>query len=650
MLIGRSTCAFVFFTSTAFLTPEIAPGVPPRPILDSIVADSTPPALPVPYPARQTGATEAFAQIVEAQTLNANPVFDAFNVTMLSQVTPQSFSTNATCTVSATNVCANDIWGYVSPGGREYAILGLRTGTGFVDVTDPVNPVVVGAISDSNSIWSDMRTYGHYAYNVNESGGGLQVIELANIDPPTRQVSLVRSVTQSGLSKAHTLAVNTDSGYLYLCGSNLAGGRLVALSLADPSNPVIAGQALQAGYVHAAQVVSYTSGPYAGREIAFSFCGSQGLRIVDVTSKSNMFTMGSLVYPNTSYTHQGWLTEDRRYVLINDELDELNDPDVDTTTTYVIDVQNLSSPQFVTTFTNGQTAIDHNLMVRGDFVYEANYTTGLRIYNIADVNTAFEAGYFDTYPFNNGMDFNGAWGVYAHLPSGNILVADMQGGLFVLDPSAAIAPPCQPADAPLIGPDTRPRNRYLAVAPSNAGRQTALRLKLSDLPPPFESFESTYMWVDTPQDIVDTVNPVSTVKRSRLTCEAVYADWGSMGSIVIAADEIVPGGVYDVQQILLGCDQGIEASYSAAASIAASARWGDLVGADEGSPPDGDTNFVDISAVVDKFKQAAGAPGIDLADLQPSEPDGVVDFSDISADVDAFKGVGYPLAGPTGCP
>jgi choice-of-anchor B domain-containing protein len=504
-----------------------------------------------------------------------------------------------------------------------------------------------------------MRTYSHYAYNVNQSGGGLQVIELANIDPPTRQVSLVRSVTPSGLSWAHTLAVNTDSGYLYLCGSNLAGGRLVALSLADPSNPVFAGQALQPGYAHAAQVVSYTSGSYAGREIAFCYSGSLGLRILDVTDKSNMFTMATLAYPYTHYCHQGWLTSDQRYVLIDDELDERDDPAINTTRTIVVNVENLSAPYYVTSFTNGQTSIDHNLMIRTydspttelrSFVFEANYTTGLRIYNVTDVTNASEVGYFDTYSYNNSQSFNGAWGVYALLPNGNILVADMQSGLFVLDPSVAVADPCQPATAPLIKPNTTPRNRYLAVAPGNAGIQTALRVKLVDLPPPFESFESTYMWVDTPQDIVDTIDPVTTVKRSRLTCGPVYADWGSMGSVLIADDEIVPGGLYEVQQISLLCDRSMEANYSAPADAASSAKWGDMVGGDASDPPDGDTNFSDISAMVDKFKNETGAVRIDIADLQPGEPDGVIDFDDISADVDAYKGYSYPFSGPVGCP
>src|SRR3989304_1686625 len=198
------------------------------------------------------------ASVVGSTEGGAAGSFDALNVTLMSQVTPQQFSTNATCFANATNVCANDVWASVSPSGREYAILGLRVGTGFVDVTNPWNPVVVGAISDAGSIWSDMKTYGHYAYNVNESGGGMQIIDLSQIDPPTRTVTLIGALTQSNLRTSHTMAVNTDSGYAYLCGSNLGGGRLVAVSLANPAAPVIAGQGLEPVYVHAAQVVSYT--------------------------------------------------------------------------------------------------------------------------------------------------------------------------------------------------------------------------------------------------------------------------------------------------------------------------------------------------------------------------------------------------------
>lgn len=624
--------------------------IPPKSVFDRIPKSSGESMVAVPQ-------IPGDSQMMQGTSLG----FDVLNMVVRSRITAQSFSTNTTCTVSSSNVCANDVWGYVSPSGREYGILGLRVGTGVVDVTDPDAPVVVGAISDANSIWSDMKTYQQYMYNANESGGGLQVISMADVDPPTRQISLVRSITQSGLQTSHTLALNEESGYLYLCGSNLNGGRLVALSLADPSFPVISGQWSQAAggsYVHAAQIVSYTTGPYAGREIAFCYCGSQGLKIVDVTNKANMFMMGSLIYPNTSYCHQGWLTADRRHVLINDELDEQNLPNVNTTTTYVVNVENLSSPQFVTTFTNGQPTIDHNLMIRNyntptglqSFAFEANYTSGLRVYDINDLNNAFEVGYVDSYSFNNGMSFNGAWGVYSLLPSGMILLADMQAGLLVIDPAQAVPDDCAPTSAPQAEPLVFPKNRYLAVTPSNAGVQTAMRIKMVDLPPPFESFEGTTMWVDRPDNVVDTNLPLVTLKRCRLSCDPVYHDWGGEGSIMISDHEIVPGGAYEIQQVGTGCDLGIEVNYSTALSIATSGRWGDLIGQGSNDPPDNDTNFIDISGLVDKFRNAPSAPGVGLADLSPSETDGMVNFTDISLGVDAFRGNTYPFSGPIGCP
>lgn len=584
--------------------------------------------------------------------------FDVHNMIVRSRVTPQSFSTNSTCTVSATNVCANDIWGYVSPSGREYAILGLRVGTGVVDITDPDAPVVVGAITDNNSIWSDVRTYGHYLYNCNESGGGLQVISLEHVDPPTRQISLVRSITQNGLQTSHTLAINEESGYLYLCGSNIGGGRLVAMRLSDPSNPTIVGQALQAGYVHAAQVVSYTSGPYAGREIAFCYCGSQGLRIIDVTDKGNMFTMGSLIYPNTTYAHQGWLTADRRHVLVNDELDEVNLPNVNTTTTYVINVENLSSPQFVTTFTSGLGTVDHNLMIRNyntseglrSFVFEANYTSGLRVFDINNLNNVFEVGWVDTYPANNGFSMNGAWGVYSLLPSGMILVSDMQAGLVVVDPSLVVPEDCVVPAAPQPEANPFPRNRYVAITPSSPGQQTAIRVVLADLPPMFESLIGSEMWLDVPQTVVDTQSPFTTIKRSRLSCDPVYHDWGAEGTVLVADREIVSGGLYQFQQIGQGCNFGSESNYSAVLEVSTSEHWGDLVGQSYNLPPNNDTNFIDISGAVDRFRNQPEAPPISSADLSPARPDGIVDFTDVSLCVDAFRGFPLPFPVPTGCP
>jgi choice-of-anchor B domain-containing protein len=570
------------------------------------------------------------------------------NVSLMSQVRPQQFSTNSTCLINSTNVCANDVWAYVSPAGREYAILGLRNGTGFVDITDPYNPAIVGAISDSPSVWSDMKTYGAYAYNVNEAGGGMQVISLAQIDPPTQQVSLLGALTQNGLARSHTLAMNEASGFVYLCGSNL-GGRLVAASLANPAAPTIAGSMNEGVYVHAAQVVTYTTGPYAGREIAFCYCGGFGLKIVDVTNKANMFTMSTLIYPTLDYCHQGELTSDWRHVVIDDEFDE-DSGLVPTTTTYVANVENLSSPYLVTSFTNGQPAIDHNQMVRGDFTFQANYTTGLRVYNISDVNNAQEVGYYDTYPYNDSKSMNGAWGVHATLPSGSILLSDMVGGLFVFDVSEILGPSCPPPAPPEVSPTYAARNRYLTMTPAEPGVKTALRVTLVDMPPPFEGLEGTHRWVDEPIAVQDATVPPTAYMVAQLRCTPRFIDWGTLGVVHIADEAIVPGGRYRIDAIRGLCARSVAANFSPPSpDIPTSLVWADIVGNDT-AMPDGQVNALDVVAIVNKFRQEPGAPSLLEADLFPAQPDQVVNALDVTVSVDAFRGLGYPFPGPAPCP
>jgi choice-of-anchor B domain-containing protein len=582
---------------------------------------------------------------VDAPSAAANTA-GGVGVALMGQVAPQAFSTNSACTVSATNVCANDIWSYVSPSGREYAILGLRTGTGFVDVTDPYNPVVVGAITDATSVWSDMKTYSTYAYNVNEAGGGMQIINLSQIDPPTRTVSLTGSLTQNGLQRSHTLYLNEASGFAYLSGSNLGSGRLVAVNVINPAMPQIAGQMLEAVYVHAAQIVTYTSGVYAGQEIAFCYCGGQGLKIVNVTSKSNMYTMSTLAYPTLAYCHQGELTSDQRHVVIDDELDESQGL-VPTTTTYVVNVEDLSNPYLVTSFTNGMLAIDHNQMVRGDFTYQANYTTGLRVYDISDVENAFEVGSYDTYPYNNGRSFNGAWGVTSRLPSGTVLLSDMHAGLAILDVSEAVGTSCTAPAPPQVSASYVARNRYLTVDPPVEAEYTALRVTVIDVPPPWEALEGTRFWVDRPETV--QVLHEGTLAVSALRCTPIYFDFGSVGTLHVADEAIMPGGAYAVEAIRTLCARSNAAHYSAAAMMSTGALWGDVVGSDEDAP-DGQVDAIDVVGLVNKFRGVPGAPSLPQTDLHPGRPNRLVDALDIAVAVDAFKGFAYPFAPPSPCP
>ncbi len=362
--------------------------------------------------------------------------FDSSGVELLSNIPVADFPDVQTG--------ANEMWGYVSPSGGEYAIIGLNKGTAFVNVDVPTNPVIIGYI-DGLVDWGarDMSTFGNYAYLTAGAGVGLQIVDLIDIDFGV--VTLANTTDLGvGFEHAHNLYINPDSGFLYLAFSDLNGGLgLTVVDLnADPLNPTVVGSWTDTDPLvgcHDVQVVSYTTGPNAGKEIAFCPATWNGLKIVDVTDKGNMFTLSTLVYPNTTYAHQTRLSDDGKFVFLGDEIDEQEDPDVTDTTTYVINVSVLSNPTLETTFTDGLCSPDHNMMVRGNYLFEANYSVGMRIFNVCDVNSVDEIGYFDTRPEDNVQDYLGAWGVYTQFPSGVVLVSDRQRGLFVLDVSAALA-------------------------------------------------------------------------------------------------------------------------------------------------------------------------------------------------------------------
>ncbi|MEZ5333659.1 MAG: choice-of-anchor B family protein, partial [Thermoanaerobaculia bacterium] len=251
---------------------------------------------------------------------------------------------------------SNDIWGYVSPSGREYALIGLQTATAVVEVTDPLQPVVVGSIRGPSSFWRDIKAYGGFAYVTNERGRGLQVIDLRQVDEGrVRRRGWLR---KDGLATAHNIALDPDSGWAYLAGSNLVGGGLVGVDLADPRHPQLPRAARWAEhYVHDMLAVTFAAGPWAGREIVFAFSGFDGLDVLDVTDKANVVRLGHLIYPGLGYCHSGALSADGRTLYVNDEGDEIRDL-VPGATTFVVDVRDLEAPRFVRTVASGAASID----------------------------------------------------------------------------------------------------------------------------------------------------------------------------------------------------------------------------------------------------------------------------------------------------
>ena len=100
---------------------------------------------------------------------------------------------------------ANDIWGWVDPiTGDPYGILGLDTGTAFIRITDPENPLIIGYLPthSSASLWRDIKVYDNHAFIVSEAGGhGMQVFDLNQLrdygDGPAGTVTFSETALKS---------------------------------------------------------------------------------------------------------------------------------------------------------------------------------------------------------------------------------------------------------------------------------------------------------------------------------------------------------------------------------------------------------------------------------------------------------------------
>jgi choice-of-anchor B domain-containing protein len=259
----------------------------------------------------------------------------------------------------------NDVWGWTDPRtGREYAIAGTSNGVGFIDVTDPQDPVVVGTMLTQSAVylplWRDIKVHDNQVSE--HSGHGMQVFDLTRLrDVAATPTVFAPDTVYDRMSNTHNIAINEDTGFAYAIGTNTCEGGLHMIDVNDPKNPTFAGCFSEDGYTHDVECVLY-DGPdrrYRGREICFA-SNEDTLTIVDVTDKANPVMISRNGYPEAAYTHQGSLTPDKRWFLFGDELDEQGGTDP-STTTYVADVRNLGSVPQPVPVHHGTSAIDHNL-------------------------------------------------------------------------------------------------------------------------------------------------------------------------------------------------------------------------------------------------------------------------------------------------
>lgn len=324
----------------------------------------------------------------------------------------------------------NEIWG-VAMNGHEYAILGSSAGTHIIDVSNPEEVFeaffIEGQASGAQVIHRDYHDYNGYLYAVCDEGlSSLQIIDLKGLPD---EIEVVYD-SPDMIRRSHNIFIDSTSQILYSCAHNggLTGvSAMMAFDISDPVNPTF----IRGFNGFENFLVNHVHDAYVDNNLGYFNCGPHGMAIADLSDIENPVLISSLSpddYPQSGYNHNGWPTDDGRHYYMTDE-----NHGFDVKVFNVEDPNDLQLENFFNAESFSNFSIAHNLIVKGDRLYVSYYYDGLQVYDISDpVNPERIMFYPTSSRMHQDEKYQGAWGVYPLLPSGNILVSDMQEGLFVV--------------------------------------------------------------------------------------------------------------------------------------------------------------------------------------------------------------------------
>ncbi|NNF01339.1 MAG: choice-of-anchor B family protein [Bacteroidia bacterium] len=340
-----------------------------------------------------------------------------FSITLNAQ-TAKNLTEIGGLTVGQLGGSLNDIWGYADSLGNEYAIIGIQSGVVFVDVTVPTSPVLLHTITSTSSTWRDIRVYNDFAYVTCEANIGLMIVDLRYIQD---SVPYIFTNLGIGFDDAHNISLDEETGFAYLVGGGggpTNGAVMIDLN-PDPWNPVHLGN-YNVNYIHDAMVrndTMYASEIYTGK-----------FAVVDVTNKSAPNVLATQA-TSLNFTHQSWPSDDNDFLFA---VDEKSAAYID-----AFDISDLSNIEKVDRIQSnpGSGVIPHNTFYINGYLVTSYYRDGVTIHDASRPHNLCQVGYNDTYTAGGGNGFQGCWGVYPYLPSGNIIASDRNTGLKVLSPT-----------------------------------------------------------------------------------------------------------------------------------------------------------------------------------------------------------------------
>lgn len=316
-------------------------------------------------------------------------------------------------------VSCSNLTAYVDSAGREYALVGTTEGLSIVAIDSPANPhelFLVPGATGNQGMWREVREYNGYAYVTTEQNSGLVVVNLNYLPDSVAY----HTINPNGMHTSHTIFIDSTTGVAYVNGTDK--GLLFLDVKNNPWNPTYLGKYTN-NYVHDC---------YVRNDTLWAACINDGiLKVIDVRNKSTAdAAINNITQWATplNFTHNCWLSDDRKFLFTTDEK-----PNSTLTCYDVSDLNNVTETDR-TQVEPGSNTIIHNTYFRNNFCVTSYYTYGVAVFDVTRKNNLVEVGHFDTSPNFSGDGFNGQWGVWPYLPSGNIICSDIETGLWILKP------------------------------------------------------------------------------------------------------------------------------------------------------------------------------------------------------------------------
>lgn len=350
--------------------------------------------------------------------------YAAQNFTLASVISPET-GTNAN------GDKYSGCWGWTHPvSKKEFAIACSKSGTYWVDVTNPNTPTVSAyhAGTSTSGVWREVKTYQNYCYVVCDDGSstGFQIFDMSNLPASVTKVYDSNALFKRG----HTCWV--DGNKLYVAGvtySNNTTSSMNVYSLATPTAPVLL-RRLNQDY----SFINGVHDMFVRNDTVYASCGYQGLYVFKFNNNNSFTQLGSLTtYSGSGYNHSSYITPNGQTLVFMDEVPA-------GLPIKTCDVSNLSNIQMLATFNQYQQTTPHNpFVVSNQYVFVSSYRDGTQLFDISNPSAPFLAGYFDTFYQSGGNnniwsgdDYDGQWGCYPFFPSKNIFACDQKNGLFML--------------------------------------------------------------------------------------------------------------------------------------------------------------------------------------------------------------------------